>query len=303
MIAFGNRIKLHQLRDLIAIAEKGSLRAAARELGLSQSAMTKSIQALEREIGTPLFERQRRGAVLTPLGALFLQRARAVANEVMRAKEEIQQHMGAGSGTVTACLSTVPYLALLPTITRPFLKRYPDVHLTVLEGLGFSAVEPQLRDGSVDFYIGVEAPEAVLTGFIFERLTTNERFVVCRKGHPLASVTRLADLVDARWALGGAGGTAAPVETLFSRHGLPIPTKLTFGGSVLGQMIFVLHSDMLALAPRQWLDFAPMKDGFERILIRETVEAPSVSLVRRAALPLTPAAEHFCDLARNAFAA
>jgi LysR family transcriptional regulator of abg operon len=84
-------MKLNQLRDIIAIAEKGSLRAASRHLGLSQSAMTKSIQFLEKELGAPLFERHKRGAVLTPMGVLFLQRARAATNELNRAREEVKQ--------------------------------------------------------------------------------------------------------------------------------------------------------------------------------------------------------------------
>jgi DNA-binding transcriptional LysR family regulator len=50
-------LKLHHLRDVIAVAEAGSLRAASRKSGLSQSTMTKSIQYLEKEIGAPIFER------------------------------------------------------------------------------------------------------------------------------------------------------------------------------------------------------------------------------------------------------
>ena len=67
-------MKLNQLRDLVAIAERGSLRAAARHLQLAQPALTRSIRELEREIGTPLFERRAHGMLLTPMGEALVRR-------------------------------------------------------------------------------------------------------------------------------------------------------------------------------------------------------------------------------------
>ena len=54
-------MKLNQLRDFVAVAERGSLRAAARETGIAQPAITRSIQALEHSLGTQLFVREARG--------------------------------------------------------------------------------------------------------------------------------------------------------------------------------------------------------------------------------------------------
>src|SRR6188508_1885518 len=87
-------MKLHQIRDLLAVAEKGSLRAAARQLGLAQPSISRSIRELERELGAPLLERQARGTVLTPTGKLFASRAGAAASELRRAREEIAQLHG-----------------------------------------------------------------------------------------------------------------------------------------------------------------------------------------------------------------
>ena len=68
-------MKLHQIRDLLAVADKGSLRAAARHLGLAQPSISRSIRELERELGVPLLERRARGTVLTPTGQRFAGRA------------------------------------------------------------------------------------------------------------------------------------------------------------------------------------------------------------------------------------
>ncbi|WP_293881801.1 LysR family transcriptional regulator, partial [Sphingomonas sp.] len=62
------------LRDLVAIAEKGGLRRAARHLGLAQPAITRSIRELEHELGATFFERTTTGMNLTPVGAAFCRR-------------------------------------------------------------------------------------------------------------------------------------------------------------------------------------------------------------------------------------
>lgn len=292
-------MKLHQLRDVIAVAEAGSLRAAARKLGMSQSSMTKSIQILEKEIGAPIFERQKRGTVLTQLGALFVQRARVATGELSRAREEIQQHLGGGMGRVVACLSTVPHMALLPEVLPLFLARYPHVQLSVVEGLGFAAAESALRDGEIDFYVGLGPAQALHAEFTMEKLFDNERCVVCRKDHPQGSAISLAQLTDARWSMSSPGFDDTEFAELFERHGLPVPALRTLGGSILGQIVFVLNADIFAIVPRQWLDFPPLKGLIWRVPVRESVGAPAIVLVRRSSLPLTPAAEYFCDLMRR----
>lgn len=293
-------MKLHHLRDVIAVAEAGSLRAASRKSGLSQSTMTKSIQFLEKEIGAPIFERQKRGTVLTPLGALFVQRARVATGELSRAREEIQQHLGGGHGRVVACLSTVPHMALLPEVLPQFLERYPQVQLSIVEGLGFSAAESGLRDGEIDFYLGLGPSHPLPGEFVLEKLFDNDRCVVCRKGHPQAGATSLKDLMDARWSMSSPAFDDEAFAALFQRHGLPVPASRTFGGSILGQIVFVLHADILAIVPRQWLDFEPLKGLIQEVPVKEEIGAPAIVMVRRASLPLTPAAEVFCDLVRRA---
>src|SRR5262249_8002374 len=92
------RMKLNQMRDVVAIAERGSLRAAARHLSLAQPALTRSVHELERELGVPLFERRARGMILTPMGEAFVRRANAVLSEVRRARDEVEQLHGGTRG-------------------------------------------------------------------------------------------------------------------------------------------------------------------------------------------------------------
>ena len=118
-------MKLTQLRDMVAIVQQGSLRAAARHLDLAQPALTRSIRTLERDLGTALFEREARGMVLTTAGKLFYERAGMVLNELQRAREEIGQTQGDMQGTVVVGLSIMPHVGMLPFALPAFRKQFP----------------------------------------------------------------------------------------------------------------------------------------------------------------------------------
>src|SRR5215475_3031269 len=134
----------------MAIAERGSLRAAARHLGLAQPALSRSLQELEHELGVQLFQRQARGMTLTPMGETLVRRAGNIMMEVRRAREEIEQLNGSTSGSVAAAMSIIPHLVVMPQLLRPFRARYPRVELRLVEGL-YPTVESGLRDGTIDF--------------------------------------------------------------------------------------------------------------------------------------------------------
>jgi len=254
---------------------------------------------LERELGAPLFERRQRGTILTPMGALFLRRARIATSELGRAREEIQQHQGGVEGSVVACLSTVPHIALMPRALPDFRKRYPKVHVHLVEGLVYSSVESRLKDGSADFYVGIVPDEGPAPDLKIEKLFDNTRVVMGRVGHPLANARSLSELADAEWV---SAGDKAEVELaeIFRRHGLIPPRHLAMGDSALSLIVLIAYTDMLAILPRQWTEFLPMRTMLQKIDVRETISAPAVALIRRADMPLTPAAEHLCDLLRRA---
>src|ERR1700732_5080533 len=127
-------MKLQNLRDVVAIAEQGSLRGAARRLGTVQPTLTRSLSELERELGAPLFERRSKGMMVTPLGQAFVRRATAILNDVRRTRDEFEQLRGNAVGSITVGLSIAAHLWLLPKVLEPFRRRFPKVHLHIIEG-------------------------------------------------------------------------------------------------------------------------------------------------------------------------
>jgi len=294
-------VKLHQIRDLLAVAQKGSLRAAARHLRVAQPSISRSIGQLERELGVALLERQARGTVLTPSGKLFARRASAASSELQRAREELEQLHGAGEGSVSAAFSSVPLLALLPRALPAFGKRYPEVELRIVES-PFPAIEARLKDGTLDLYAGVAPEREPGPDLVYEELFANKRVVLGRHGHPLAHAKSLADLGSARWVTTSITDDAqAEFAGLFKQHRLPVPRLgARVSGGVLALISVLANSDLLAIVPRQWTEFAPVRGALRKLDLKEEIEAPPICIIRRAALPLTPAAEYLCDLLRRA---
>jgi DNA-binding transcriptional LysR family regulator len=292
-------MKLNALRDFVAVAERGSLRAAARQLGVAQASITRSLQELEKELGATLFERHARGVSLAPVGEVFLRRAKAVQSELRRAQDELDQLKGATHGEIRVCLSTVPHMVMLPYALAKFRQRYPDVKLDIVDAL-LPRVENELKDGTVDFYIG-PLHENIERELAVEKLFDNKRVILGRKGHPLARARSLAELVHAEWAT--ASLTHLPADELgplFERHGLPAPKLVVQAQSALTFLFTVAYSDLLIMLPQQWTQAPLFRQVFERIDIAEQLAGAPICLVTRHGRPLTPAAEYFCATMREA---
>ena len=118
----------------------------------------------------------------------------------------------------------------------------------------------------------------------------------------MCDATSLRDLVDAEWVTTSI--TAKPeheLGPLFEQHGLAPPRLVMQAHSALTLITALLYSDLLTMLPVQWADFEIVKNAVQAIpVIEQPLAAPPIAIIQRASLPLTPAAEHFCDLMRRA---
>ncbi|HWG03728.1 MAG TPA: LysR substrate-binding domain-containing protein [Beijerinckiaceae bacterium] len=292
-------MKLHQLRDLVAIAEHGSLRGAARHLGIAQPTLTRSLSELERQLGAPLFGRRSRGMVPTPLGQAFIRRATAILNDVRRAQDEFEQLRGNAVGTVTVGLSIAAHLALLPQALRLFRRQYPKVRLRIIEGF-YPTLQTGLQDGSVDFYIGPDAGVKLPSVLQKEILFSGLRVVLCRARHPLANATALADLKDAEWITTSITSKAEDeIGVLFKRYGLPEPILALQSQSALTLITCLANSDLLSMVPAQWTNSPFSKGVLTTIKVKEELAAAPLIVVMRSELPLSPAGSFLLDMMKR----
>jgi DNA-binding transcriptional LysR family regulator len=237
--------------------------------------------------------------VPTAICQVFVQRANTILNEMRRATEEVAQAQGGISGNIVVGLSIAPHLALLPKILRPFYGRYPNVKLHIVEG-SFATLNAGLRSGSIDFYVGPGPESAASPDLLLEKLFDNTRTILARKNHPLAGARSLGDLAGAEWATTSiTSRQEEELGELFEGCGLQPPKLALRSQSALTLLVSLAYTDLLAMVPIQWTQFSLVGDALVPIHVVEAFQAPPIHLVRRAGLPLTPAAEYFADLVRR----
>jgi len=148
---------LRQFRYFSQVARRENVRKASEDLRVAQSAVTRQIQLLERELGFLLFDRVKRGVRLTAAGQRLLERSQHILGEVDRLKEtlQIEAHVPAGP----ASLAAPPSIGrlLFSKIAQIFLKSYPKVQLSLKEGFT-SGVLGQLRRGELNLAIVTDPP-------------------------------------------------------------------------------------------------------------------------------------------------
>jgi LysR family transcriptional regulator, regulator of abg operon len=292
-------MKLSQLSYVAAIAKHGSLRAAARHLGVAQPAFSRSIAELERELGAPLFERRAKGMVPTPLGQSFVRRATTIANDVRRAQDEFEQLKGNAVGAVTIGLSIAAHLRFLPGTLGAFRERHANVRLHIIEGF-YPTLAAGLQDGSVDFYIGPDPGLKLPSVLKKEVLLPGERAVLSRIRHPLANARSLKDLRDAEWITTSITPKAEnEIGDLFRRYRLPEPKLALQSQSALTLLTCLTNSDMLAMAPPQWTQSPIANRLLATIPVKEELSAAPIIAVMRSDAPLAPVSNALLDLMRR----
>jgi len=292
-------MRLTQIRDFLAVVDAGSLRAAARDLGVTQPALTKSVRQLEQELGATLVTRSVRGAIPTDAGRAFLARARAVSADLRRAREEIAQLGGAREGTLAIGAAPGPALDLLPTVLPRLRRRWREATIRVLD-IAPPDVLAALRQGALDLALSVRlGPLArAVAGYIVEPLYAIQPTIIARRGHPLAGVRHLADLHDAEWIRTGPAGITPALPQALEAAGLPAPRYRIDCQSFLALPALVAQSDLLAVVPSQIAAREEKARRVVRLHVLESLPERPIALFRRADVPLTPIARDCAELLR-----
>jgi DNA-binding transcriptional LysR family regulator len=176
------------LEAFLAIADQGRFHKAARQLHITQTALTRRLQNFEAQLGVKLVERTTRALSLTALGRSFLPQARRLHAELTAALVEIRETGRARRGDVTiACVPTVG-VQYLPRILKQYAARHPENRVRVLDHASFGVVDAVLRR-EAEFGIHVAGPAHPELESV---PVTEDRFVlVCRDDHAFAKRTRL----------------------------------------------------------------------------------------------------------------
>lgn len=215
-------MKMTALQALVAAIEEGSLRGAARRIGVSQPALTKLVRELEIELTAPLLERHSQGVRPTPQGQVLFEHAVKVARELASATDQIQQLSGQMRGELNVAAVPVAMMLLIPETLRTFSRAYPEILLRVSEELFVEQLQ-KLRNGQVDLIVG-GIPEGLPNGeFITEKLMETTMVAVARRGSRHARARRLTEVAEASWIYTGSSVQTGYASRLFETNGLTAP--------------------------------------------------------------------------------
>lgn len=168
-----------QLEQLIAIDEQGSMNAAATKLHISQPALSRSIQRLETELGTPLFERHGRQVSFNAGGKLALEHARQILCDKQLMQDAISDQARKARALRVGTVAPAP----LWRLTALIVERYPQVLLSS-ESLDPADIERKLINGEVD--LAISQRPCMFPTVRSHIIMTESLSVSLPKAHPLA---------------------------------------------------------------------------------------------------------------------
>lgn len=188
------------LQNFLAVAEAGSFSGASAKFGISQPALSKSIQKLEGLYGVELFERQARGVILTPFGVLLQRRAIAARNELNHARQEIRAMQRGSDAMLRIGCGPMWAMRVVPEILKKLEDEFEgfrsDVTLQHRAGL-IEKLEAHELDVAVSSFF--EPPSSAAIGF--EELHSVTSIIVAREAHPVHAHNprTMDDLRGYRW--------------------------------------------------------------------------------------------------------
>lgn len=243
-------MNLRQLEYFLAVAKWLSITRAAADLAVAQPTLTKSIHALEEELGVQLFDRLPRGVQLTAFGHSLLRHAETVNVQVQDALNEIEWMRGGTVGTVSIGAGPAWLRRHLPVCLARTMKCNPAMRVRIVGGYD-DALLRALRRGELDFVVAELPSPEVSQDLSIERLTADELGTCCRSGHPLAGKGKLelAQLLDFPWILPPRSTRASQrVRALFIAASLPPPEGVLETESMAFMIQMLLYSDSLSFS-------------------------------------------------------
>jgi DNA-binding transcriptional LysR family regulator len=188
-------VELRQLEHFVAVAEQRHFTRASEVLSISQSGLSASIRALEKELRTPLFVRNTRRVELTEAGRALLAESRRTLASALAAKDAVAAVQGLLRGTLSVGAEQCIGVVDVPALLAKFRKAHPGVEI-VLRQAGSAWLLDELAAGRLDVAFVATSGRAV-DGIELMPMATEPMVLVCAPGHRLASrkqvsVTELA---------------------------------------------------------------------------------------------------------------
>ncbi|CAB3700234.1 LysR family transcriptional regulator [Achromobacter piechaudii] len=292
-----SRLRMRQIVLLLAIDERGTLRAAATQLNMTQSAASKMLHELELALGQPLFERVGRGLALTPAGVCVMGYFRGMRGTMSSLARELDElRLGSAGKLFIGSIMAASPGHLTDALLR-LKQTYPLLAVEISTGTSDLLIT-QLNEGRLDVVIG-RMQTLSDRNYVFRPIGDEALSVIAALDHPLAAHKRLSfeAMLAYPWILQPHGSPMREViEQEFHSHNVATPPGLIESASILTTTNLAMKSQMLGVIPES-VASRYAAHGLLAILpyqIRQSLTAFG-SIVPRDR-PLSAAGQHFVDL-------
>ncbi|KAA9005554.1 LysR family transcriptional regulator [Histidinibacterium aquaticum] len=285
------------LAQLAAVVETGSVTNAAVRLGLSQPAISRTMSALEKRVGEPLFKPGRRPLEPTLIGSQLAQHGQVILEAARKASETVAGFRAGSRGTVR--IAGVPFFmdAFISRMIGEFQTIEPEIRVEQSYG-NLEDLEKGIASNQLDLAICPLGLVEAARGFQFTPILAARNVVACRSSHPLLRRTKLGtnDLVDYPWIAPLPGSPLlADLHALLLTIGLPEIGIRYSGGSLLSVFNYLEETDALTILPHSVV-FAHRKDRRITVLPVEIPQPPrSLGILRSAAESRPPSADKLAN--------
>jgi DNA-binding transcriptional LysR family regulator len=298
-------VDLRQLRHALALAEARNFQRAADALHLSQSALSRSIQALERSLGARLFDRGTKDVEPTELGRLVLAHATHVQGAARDLQRELALAQGLESGDLSVGAGPFGGAALLGPVAARLNRRHPKLRLRLIVA-PWNELPDRLRSREIDLMVGDLRGTRGVDEFEVQKLCPHPSRVICRADHPLTKLASPTALDAFRYPLAGPPLAPGDVESVLRPLGAADRERLRRSGiltitcdSAPTLVRLVESSDTLSLL-YLFLVADELRAGHLRVLPGFNVEpGPSFGVVRLRDRTLSLPAKAFLDELRQ----
>jgi DNA-binding transcriptional LysR family regulator len=301
----GRRVRLHDLHALSVVVQSGSMAKAAKELGVTQSAVSQMVADLEAALRVRLLDRSPRGVVATIYGSVLLKRSRAALDELRNGIQEIESLTDHATGQVRIGCPESISSAVLPSIAELFFKRYPRAVLDV-DDVNFGMLAP-LLDRNIDLVIARGgrgfAEQDVSDDLNVETLFEDELVVAAGPQSRWFNSRKidLADLINERWILTVPGvWNHMLVSEAFRARGLDMPNISMRTISVHLRTNLIATGDFITTLPRSVLHLYANRFSLKVLPIDFPARPWPVSIITVKNRTLSPVAERFIECAYEA---
>lgn len=301
----GRRIRLRDLHILFAVVQHGSMAKAGAHLGMSQSAVSQAIAALEHALAVPVLDRTPRGVALTMYGAALMRRGQAAFDELRSGVKDVEFLADPEVGEVRIACTEPLAAGVLPAVIERFSLRYPKVKLNVLPVNTIVRGYAEMHERTVDLTLTMST--AALEREVAEHLQTEVLFYdrICLAAatqSPWARRRRiaLADLGDAALLAPAPDSEGAiAVAGAFRAAGLPMPPVAVTTYSVHVRNLLSMSGRFIAVLPASVLRFDPGLRYLKELPLDLPMPRWPAVMTTLKDRTLSPAVERFMTCARD----